>query len=374
MANKTTFFTTEYGERVLLRRVFLASSLDREAIVLYTQLLNDFPAYHVKKSLSQLAGASLSFRCYCYQDGYVLEGRISQSQSSALHYLFSNPYKDGENILNDVFSLGYIKGEKNIAVCKERLSANNFVDLRSSLAVGKMMISATYAPVCYDEKKLKSITETDLDKVAKEVASLSLGDAFYFGAKDKAPLAFTPEYHEGLLLKQASFATNDIKLDYLDDETAMFVFSHTKIESMDEKVVLEAAFSGLIAYIKDYLEKKVFIDYQLNFSIIDNEHTILSITTFKGRLDSILNHLPLTVGEGLSMDLTSCYDAAIREKMMKEISLKMSSSKVIDELLLNKDLNLKDHEVVLSRACYRDFINSMIVEDLIFVRKEQDHA
>jgi hypothetical protein len=374
MASKTTFFTSEYGERVLVRRVFLSPELSKEAIVLYTQLLNDFPMYSLKKSLSQLAGASLKFRSYFYEDGYVLEGRLSQSQSSALHYLFSNPYKDGEQILNDVFSLGYEKGEKNIAVSKERILANSYVSLRSSLSVGKMMISASYAPLCFDEKKIKSVTEADLDKVAKAASALNRGDAFYFGAMDKSALSLTADYQQDLVLSKASFTTNEIKLDYLDDETAMFIFEHTKVESKQEKTVLETAFAGMISYLKDYLKKKVFIDYEMEYAMLDDSHTMLSITTFKGRLDSILHQLPLSVGEGISFDLTPSYDAAIRENMMKEIALKMSFSKVIEDELLMKDIALKDHETVLSRASYRDFINTIVVEDLLLVRKEQDHA
>jgi hypothetical protein len=87
-----------------------------------------------------------------------------------------------------------------------------------------------------------------------------------------------------------------------------------------------------------------------------------------------LHQLPLSVGEGISFDLTPSYDAAIRENMMKEIALKMSFSKVIEDELLMKDIALKDHETVLSRASYRDFINTIVVEDLLLVRKEQDHA
>lgn len=374
MASKTTLFTSEYGERVLVRRVFLSPELSKEAIVLYTQLLNDFPMYSLKKSLSQLAGASLKFSSYFYEDGYVLEGRLSQSQSSALHYLFSNPYKDGEQILNDVFSLGYEKGEKNIAVSKERILANSYVSLRSSLSVGKMMISASYAPLCFDEKKIKSVTEADLDKVAKAASALNRGDAFYFGAMDKSALSLTADYQQNLVLSKASFTTNEIKLDYLDDETAMFIFEHTKVESKQEKTVLETAFAGMISYLKDYLKKKVFIDYEMEYAMLDDSHTMLSITTFKGRLDSILHQLPLSVGEGISFDLTPFYDAAIRENMMKEIALKMSFSKVIEDELLMKDIALKDHETALSRASYRDFINTIVVEDLLLVRKEQDHA
>jgi hypothetical protein len=220
----------------------------------------------------------------------------------------------------------------------------------------------------------KSVTEADLDKVAKAASALNRGDAFYFGAMDKSALSLTADYQQDLVLSKASFTTNEIKLDYLDDETAMFIFEHTKVESKQEKTVLETAFAGMISYLKDYLKKKVFIDYEMEYAMLDDSHTMLSITTFKGRLDSILHQLPLSVGEGISFDLTPSYDAAIRENMMKEIALKMSFSKVIEDELLMKDIALKDHETVLSRASYRDFINTIVVEDLLLVRKEQDHA
>lgn len=374
MSHKTTFFTNEYGERVIIRRVFLNRTCSAEALVLFTQLLNDFPQYSLKKPLSKLAGATLRFTSYYYHDGYVLEGRLSQSQASSLKYLFSNPYKEGEKILNDVFSLGFIHSEKNIAVCKERILAENYIRLRSSLTVGKMMISSSYAPICFDEKKLKSVTPDDLSHISSQVSSLNKGDLFYFGASEPEPLSLCSDYQDGLDLKESPLATNVVMKDYLDDESIMFVFEHAMIENRDEKLIQETVFAGLITYLKKYLAKKVYIDYQMDFTLLDSTHTLFSITTLKGRLDSIVNHISLKVGENLPFDLTPCYDAAICDNKMKEISLKMSFSKLIHEEMIAKDLSLQDKGVDLSRNSYRDFINTLLIDDLLFARKEKHHA
>ena len=135
--------------------------------------------------------------------------------------------------------------------------------------------------------------------MASQVSSLNKGDLFYFGASEPAPLSLCFDYQDGLDLKESPLATNVVMKDYLDDESIMFVFEHAMIENRDEKLIQETVFAGLIAYLKDYLVKKIYIDYQMDFTLLDSTHTLFSITTLKGRLDSIVNHLSLKVGENL---------------------------------------------------------------------------
>ena len=52
----------------------------------------------------------------------------------------------------------------------------------------------------------------------------------------------------------------------------------------------------------------------------------------------------------------------------------MSFSKLIHEEMIAKDLSLQDKGVDLSRNSYRDFINTLLIDDLLFVRKEKHHA
>ena len=374
MPNYTLFQTSEYGERILLRRVFLPKGTSIEALLVYTRLLNDFPIIQAKKPLSQLSGANLSFRSYFYRDGYVLEARLSQTQSKALSYLFLDPMKEGEKILSSAFENGFQKNEKNLAVCKERILFEGQSLTSSHLAIQEM-ISATYCDIPFDETKIKEIKLSDIDQIASLVKTAKEGDCILFGNKDSKTDVILPSYEQELHLESQneSRAILNPNYKYLEDESMLLLFSHNTIQNTKDKATLELVLSGLKMTLEKEIKKRVFLDFTIQARILDQNHSIFVLTSYS-KIDQIKEALPLIINGRNSLRIDEAYDFACGERKQKEILMHMESKHSLSTLLEEKDLNLQKEEGIGSLSDYNSLNASFLLDNLFLLRKENSRG
>lgn len=366
------FYQDVYQERTIVRRVFLSENISKEALVLFTGLLNEFPEVHLKAGLSSLAGADFSFSCYHYSNGYVLEGKITQTNSDTFSYLFSNPYKQGENALLQAFEKGYVYSEKNLAIVKEKLALDNEVLLRSSSRVIEDCYHALYANVIIDMKKLQQVKKEDLDNLLKEIQKLDHGDYIYFGKKDKTELYFPISYKGGLpKLEKKNTSSHSIDTTSSDDETVFYILDVPQSQTSVDYYHLQASFALIKKSIEEELDKKLSIDYQVEFVIVDDKTYLLEIITEKGKGKNILDVLKV-IDEKFFFPINIDESLAKMEIQLLHLQEKMDSSLYLRNRILFSDLNVEEKEFAFSLDKVKEVLSNIRIKNFNIEGEEHD--
>lgn len=366
-------YTDEFKERTLVRRVFLSKDVSKETLSLLVGLMNEFPSIHLKSPLSMLAGANLSFSTYHFADGYVFEGKITQTQSDAFGFLFVNPYKECESALSQAFEKGYVYSEKNIAVIKEKLVLENEILLRSSSMVSDSIFGAYKSPLILDDKKLMPIKKEEIDALLDLIRKAKSGDYLYFGKKGKNEIYFPVSYSSSLpSLYDFTVVKGEKKTKYLDDESVVLHLSAMKMETISDFYLFDAALVCLKDAIGQYLRKKVSIDFDISFSLIGAADWLFKVTLPKGKACYVNDLLSIKDGKlSLNLDFDMCLlKDAVNERMINE---NMDSVSYLEDKMLLADLNLKEGEMNIDEEKAKKFLSSIIVKEKDFLGKDSNN-
>lgn len=374
MPNYTTFEAPDYGERILIRRVFLNKDVSREALVLYTRLLNDFPRITAKKAISSLSGGHLSVKCYSFNEGYIIDARLTQTKHKNLMYLFLNPFKEGESVMQNLFENGYIKNEKNLAVCKERILFTHQFKETSSSFVGLEKLSTSYHEISFDEIKLKEIKEEDLNRLEKEILSSKCGDYILFGRDEEKTFATLTPYEKAPSLAKGFNPVDSNISKSVEDESLMLVFSHQEITTTSKKVLLSLVLNGLKMAVEEVLSKRVFVELEFQTRLLDKSHSLLVLTSPKGKINQIKEVLPFVVKGVNTLTIDKYFDRVYPETKVQEVVFAMDDNAYLDSLIADKDLALIDETSEIKKTDYNALNSSFVLDDLLVIRKEINNA
>ena len=374
MPNYTTFEASDYGERILVRRVVLNKDVSREALVLYARLMNDFPNIASKKPVSSLSGGHLSVKCYAFNDGYIIDARLTQTRHKNLMYLFLNPFKEGENVIQNLFENGYIRNEKNLAVCKERILFSSQFNKTSSSFVGLEKISTPYHEIYFDEIKLKEIKEEDLSRLEKEILASKTGDYILFGADDGKTFSTLAPYEKEPSLEKGVNLVDFNQTNAVEDESLMLIFSHKEVTTTSMKSLLSLVLKGLAMAVEEVLVKRVFVELKIQTRMLDKNHSLLVLTSPKGKIEQIKEVLPFVVKGVNTLAIDNYFDRVYPESKVQEVLFAMDDIIYLDSLIANKDLALKDETSEIKKTDYTALNSSFVLDDLLVIRKEINNA
>lgn len=301
MSNSTIIYTSDFGERVIVRRVFIPAVISKESLLLLCEMLNTNLTLG-KKNISSYASGQLSYRCYYYRGGYVLEGRLSQVEAKGLSYAFVDPYQKALAILSDFSDEKIDMDEKTFSLCKERIFAHENLNHMDAIHA---MLCLDGSVLTADKEKLLSLTKQEVLKALAEVRNSDVGDMLYFGPKSKK----NPFYDLKEFAKPLFSIQNEDTIEYRDyrsyrfvKESRVFVFS-LKEELHDYNTYLKT-WQALRLY-TSALEKKLSESFgsKINFDsgLMDNKTVYIIASVSKGKmdillpkLDAALSHLPFT--------------------------------------------------------------------------------
>lgn len=359
--------TDEFKERTIVRRVFLDGNTSREALLLFTKLVEDFPSIHLRLGIQQLCGLSIHCNSYHFGFGYVFEVSLTQTKSDNFTFLLVNPYKEAQKAMNQIFSEGYVYTEKNLVLCKERLLLENEILLRSSKTVMESNQSCLYAPILVDEIRMKEMKKEDVDNILAQVRGSKVGDIILLGRKEKNEL---PSPYSESLPALNSVSTGSCVIKNMDDESLGLRFSHKGLSKTSDLKLLEGAMSCLEASFDKYISRLLSVDYSVSFSQIDSNHFLFTITLKPGKMGSLMKLFTTTDGK-LPFAIEANYEEAISFYKMSEISLHMDSANFLKKEILMHDMKLEqDDGTTFSREKLCEMISSFQFEDRFIVGEE----
>lgn len=348
------FYTNgQFGRRILVRRVFL-KDVSFEALSLYVELMNSFPNFGKSKNLIELS-ASATFSCHRFSDGFIFEGRLEQTQSKVLTFLFSNPFKEAEEMFSFAFENEPLFDEKKLASSKEKLLWLNGLRKASSLSYLKGEV--------LEDSILKEVKKPEIDHLSSEVRKRDVGSFFYFGEHSKKELYYPIEYKTRPVLNLVE--NKDIFHASVKDETAQILFRFKKLESVAQKETLLSLLEALKVDWSECLKKAVSIDFDIRYEIIDGEHFVFDITSAVGKWKSLLPVLNLKEGP-LKNDSIDFSSLSYYEEERKVKSL-MNPEILLNQLLLEEELGLTMDE---NKVDARDLFSSISILSATISGKE----
>ncbi len=363
-------YTDAFKERTLVRRVFLPSDVSKECLKVLAGLLNEYPSVHTKSPFSLLAGATVSFSAYHFADGYVLEGKMTQTQTDALGYFFVNPYKEAESALNQIFEKGYVYSEKNLAVVKEKTLMENEILCRSSSVVSDAVNGVMYSDIIIDEKKIMSIRKEDVDSLLSLVRKNDIGDTIYFGKKCKNEVYFPISCKNALPEAFSVKHEDEIVTKYLDDETLSFVIETKKMEKISEYYLLKAALSYLKSSLETELKKRLSLDLDISVSMVDCKHHLLKITVPHSKAQAVRDVISIQDGK---MKISIAKDEDVVRKVVDEDSImeNMDSARYLEDRMRFSDLRLDEDDILIDDGKMESLLTSFVISDERILGKDK---
>ncbi len=191
MEKKAYFYTDQFQERLILRRIFLKKEeSDKEALLVLADIRNRKRKEAEKKQAVPFG--TLSFSVENAFDGYFFSVLYTQRNVTVL---FSNPFKSGRKTL-----LGRIKKERKVSEKRLALSKEHLLSLYGNKASDPLFTLSSLLPLP-GTKALPTLNlrgEVTLRQVRERhrLVSASLtGEDIYLGEKRKKdPLSFLPAF------------------------------------------------------------------------------------------------------------------------------------------------------------------------------------
>lgn len=343
MKSSMMLFSENFGQRILIRRSYLAGEKTNvEAALVLAELLN-LSFLSQKKGYTRLAGGELSYKLYSYRSGYVLETSLFQTKTKGLSYIFKNPYKAGLEMIAHFDKDNLLTDEKSFAVAKERLvSKKNFASSALSVLLGN--IHAHHSSPVFDEKKVKDVKVEEVLSLLDAFLNSNTGDYFYLGEEEKkdpfyqekgfekdlsslpfAPLSLEKREFEGKGEKEGRLYLlqlgKEIKTekDFLTDLQALFVLEE------DMKKEIRKGFGS---------------DVLLSSSVLSPSLAYVYVETEKGKFSLLEDKLPLKENEAVVLHDPISYDDSFVGFNKKILSRSIYSSSALEDMILYKDLSL----------------------------------
>ncbi len=364
--NSTPFYlySKSFSKRIVIRRVFLKDSLSKEALMLYTKLVNLFPNHDKKK---KLPGTEFHFDCFAYNDGFLFQGSVSQTKSDAFSFLFKNPYKEAEEALNNLFQTGFVYSERNLAFGKEMLELENEERLLSSKNVSEYLHQAKCIPL-FDKNRLQSIKKTDLEEVRKLILQSKIGEEIYFGPQEKETLYFPVSYEE----KIPSYEKQEREVSFfcknMDDESLVLSFSLK--EPVKTKKSLLSVLLLTKKAIEEYLKGKIFVEYSLSSYLSDKCHFSILLSVKQGKASSLL---PLFEKKTLPFEVRLDEKYLKKEIEGENILRYMDAFSFLEDSLSRRDFGFSSEEEKANMEEISSLLSSLVKEENSILRKEEEH-
>ena len=334
-------FTPDMGEKIFVRRFYFDQSVSKEALLTLKELLSSCPLTSSKKELSRLKGGKMSFSCYAYGKGYVLEGRLSlvENKNVALTYLFVHPEKEALSIFADAFSLGFQREEKEVSLAKERVKRNV---TQGSLQELEQEISLPFSPLKVDKEKLDAITLKDVESLFVKLKENKMGDTLYLGREEKEEiLSLLPSFEEELPIISEG---NLIPSLSSSDETLALYFSFKPLQNEKDYLSVYVSLSSIQMALQEHFSKQVGFDISYETSLLSPSSAVIFLTTKKGKIEMVKDKLPQKIEKEKYL-----LDALLEEKV-QALKNNMSSSLALLEMEKRISLSIPTNETVLKEC------------------------
>lgn len=301
MKNSNILYTSEFGERVIVKRVFLPGSIDKEALMLLCEMLNTKLSLD-KKSISQYASGQLLYSCDSYRNGFVLQGTLFQVEAKGLSYVLVDPYQKALSILSDLSEERIEMDEKTFSLCKERVFSHESLDNMDWI---HSMLRLDGAPLTADKEKVLSLTKQEVKKVLSLAKESNVGDWLYIGPKGKKEPFYDLKGFESPL----SSVIDDAEVEYREyhsycfvKETKVYVFRLPKeVTSYDEYLTVTLALKLYMVALEQKLSESFGSKISFESGFIDRKNVYVSATVAKGKMAILLPKLE-TVFSALSFE------------------------------------------------------------------------
>ena len=343
MKSSMMLFSENFGQRILIRRSYLAGKKTNiEAALVLAELLN-LSFLSQKKGYARLAGGELSYKLYSYRSGYVLETSLFQTKAKGLSYIFKNPYKAGLEMIAHFDKDNLLTDEKSFAVAKERLvSKKNFASSALSSLLGN--IHADYSSPVFDEKKVKDVKIEEVLSLLDAFLNSDTGDYFYLGEEEKKdPFYQEKDFEEDLSsLPFSSLSLEKREFEGKGEKEGRLYLLQLGKEIKSEKDCLTdlQALFVLEEDMKKEIRKGFGSDVLLSSSILSPSLAYLYVETEKGKFSLLEDKLPLKENEAVVLHDPISYDDSFVGFNKKILSRSIYSSSALKDMILYKDLAL----------------------------------
>lgn len=345
MIKNDYLYTEDYSQRLIIRRVFLDRlSMTGEKLLLLCYLMNEGQKATAKKSLANLSGGYLRFRCYSYAGGYVFEGRLYQSEAKGLHYFLSNPYKKASLLFNEIFETGFTENEKVLALCKDRLLEEYRHHNEDSLSSSLSELDLIYTFPEINVNLVHSMTIDDERLAFRAVKEATCGQYLYIGKSrnGKDPLAEQKAYTTDFsnLPYNYDVSSRDLYSTSFLNETLTFLLSHDALESEKDYQNLLAGFESLRLALVAYMKKNYNTEIRVTFRPISKIKSIFAVTVERNKLHMIQTFLATLFEENCRLDVTPYVDKAIETQRLSATRLAGDFALAVDKMLSFADFSI----------------------------------
>ena len=321
---KNEIYTDDYASRAIVKRIFLTKEdISCDKLMLLVQALNE-RQLSLKKPIANLAGARIRFEGYSFAGGFVLKGTLTQAESRHLSYLFKDPYQEATNVFEGIFKSDLSMDEKTLSLLKERVLDEQAELKRDAYSYSMSRMEIVYSKPIVNSNLIQSMTLDDLNNAFEKVKSSRCGQILFVGRKPKKDAlgnvsSFEKDF-SGLPLDYLISSHGCFDSSFLSD-TMNFIVEFTKITTLDEYLLLRAAFYAFSFKARKDIFEKYHVKCDVRFDCISNYRAVFSLICPRGKqamISPILDSFLSDVWIRKSLDY---YEEAIEEIRMENISM-----------------------------------------------------
>jgi hypothetical protein len=296
MSQNHSVTTNDYGIRIIERKAYLPQEIIRpEMLMLLGELLTLSPRYESKKPVSAYADGKLLFSVTCLGQGYVLSGRLTQTQTSDMTFLFSNPYVKAFSILQDTFALGFVASEDSLRKAKDSLLAKLELLRTSPLRKVKSVLKTIDALPDFNPDLIPTLTLDDELLAAKTLSEATVGSSLYLGPKNKRDIlnrgtSFASDLSQVSFLESAGFSDN-VTSDFFGEAIGL-VFEIPELKTREDHQKVTLCLLALEKTLEDRFHTRFGTDVVTSHGFISRRNAVIFLTCPTDRFSSLSDLLP----------------------------------------------------------------------------------
>jgi len=338
----TELITGNYGQRVVIRRVYVEeSSITPERFFLLPELLSLSLQATEKKPLERYAGANLAFKGYHYGSGYVLEARLTQTDIDGFHFFF-DPYTKAKKILEESFSSGYTESPYLLETAKKRLLFAQEEQKKDAVKCIEGELSALGSTPSLNQTLIKAMTLEEARQAMKAIRESTTGAYCYIGKEQKKKearieKAFSSDF------RSLPFRMNVSAQDVFDDfakEARGYVLEIPAVTNLKDVSTVSVALTALGKSIQNDLKKNYNLAPEFRFRFLSPIKVLFLLEFAPHQLLMADSYLSDAMVSPLPFSFDSYLEDALGEEKIKEVSLASSLDKAVDRLLLVQNFGL----------------------------------
>ncbi len=291
MMKDISCYTDHDSHRSILSILVPTADVDRDDLVLLSEMLHLAPETGLKGSCLALAGLSLSFRPVVLGKKNALLVAMDQTEDKSLTYLFKDPYRQVGEVLSHLLKEGFAKEDSVLAQAKRRV-------LRRHPLPADRIAYANRLPlvlVVPDAERLPERKLADVEKALSCFASSQVLKVYSGSAKRDFSLPY-PSFSKA----EDFSAVKDIVLkEKSDGESLLLELSHRPLSSLEDFFSLLSAHETFKRSCSLYFRRMMLADIDYRLCPVSPEKSAIVLSFASDNLSLLRRQIPFKAKESL---------------------------------------------------------------------------